>query len=279
MGKVFSWDDIVKGRIPKLSSFNKVKEEIAKKLSECGGVIGAIFCGSVVRGDHNIRSDFDCLVLYNGKERQGIIELLQGLSLFAEGLNIPVEFIPVDNRLVETMMHPIEYSFSLHLQWSAKNGGVIKKNPVPFLHLDSSVMTAELVEYIRRKHSKLSKTWSKLPSLGPDQRFTFYQKVLDAPVYIARKILRWRGVDITFDDSRRAIAELFSVSRNDAGVGELFAELIACDREYTDGLMQHIRSHNKEKYVQLLQEVERAIPKVLDFIQINILEISEKMEA
>ena len=70
MGRVFSWQEINSGQIPDLSSFDSVGNLLREELTACPAVLGALICGSFLRGDHNLRSDIDCVVLYEWRGRK-----------------------------------------------------------------------------------------------------------------------------------------------------------------------------------------------------------------
>lgn len=274
MGKVFSWDELVKGQTPKLESFGLVRNKIALELEKCPAIVGAVTCGSVLRGDHSIRSDFDCLVVYDGKSLSQLVELLQGLNNFSKQLYVPVEFIPLDIRLARCP--PIEYSFGLHLEWAARNGGCIKKNPIPMLTLDESDLEHEIRYYVRLKLSKLTKRWIKYPDSTPDERFRFLQKVLEAPVYIARKIIRWRRIDISFDDSKRAIKRIFSEHFSESEFLRLFNEVVGGDTVYTEKLLQQFGNPDEAQYAEALAKIERVVPNVLEFLRLSTILVNGK---
>ena len=46
MGKVFSWDEIEKGKVPQLINFSTVMQQIRNDLTISDGVIGGILFGS-----------------------------------------------------------------------------------------------------------------------------------------------------------------------------------------------------------------------------------------
>jgi predicted nucleotidyltransferase len=265
MGKVFSWEEIVAGEVPKLEDFGIVQRQIVSELEENNEIIGGVICGSVVRGDHNVRSDVDCLVVHSGQNVPRIIGLLQELNKYAKQLYVPVEFIPVDIRVAH--IPTVEISFGMHLDWSARNGGCIKTNPIPMLSFDLD-MGQELQNYVRLKLNKLTKRWIKYPEASPEHRFHFLQKILEAPVYIARKIIRWQGVDISFDDSKRRIVELYSEHFNGSESSEFFREAVITDVDYTAKLLQQLKCSDEMEYSSVLKEIEAIVPNVLEFIRL-----------
>ncbi len=273
MGKVFSWEEIASGKIPKLEDFGIILGLIVSELERCNEIIGGVICGSVIRGDHNIRSDVDCLVVHSGQNILKIIGLLQELNRFAKRLYVPVEFIPVDIRVAHTPT--VEMSFGMHLDWSARNGGCIKTNPIPMLSFDLD-MGQELQNYVRLKLNKLTKRWIKYPEASSEQRFHFLQKILEAPIYIARKIVRWQGVDISFDDSKRRIAELYSEHFNGSESSGFFKEAVLADVSYTTKLLQQLKCCDEVEYSNVVQEIEAIVPDVLEFIRLVTILINKK---
>lgn len=274
MGKVFSWKEIANGQIPRLDDFSIVQSLIVSELEKRNEIIGGVICGSVIRGDHNVRSDVDCLVVHSGQNILKIIGLLQELNRFANQLYVPVEFIPVDIRVAHTPT--VEMSFGMHLDWSVRNGGCIKTNPIPMLSFELD-MGQELQNYVRLKLNKLTKRWIKYPEASFEQRFHFLQKILEAPIYIARKIIRWKGVDISFDDSKRRIVELYSEHFNDSQSSEFFREAVATDAGYTAKLLQQLKCSDEGAYLKVLEEIELIVPDVLEFIRLVTILANEKL--
>ena len=276
LGRVYSYEEVINGRVPGMPSFERLERILRKKLTASLDVVGAILHGSVLRKDHDERSDMDCVVLVNDGKGKRFIELQQKLTLFAKSMHIDLEFVTVDIRLASTTMHTIENNYGIHLKWAAKNGGVIKRNLLDCLNINptKTEYVDELKNYIRYKGSRLRRQWSKLPAISESDYYEFLRKILEAPVYIARKIVRWRGIDI-FDDSKKRVIELYRENFQDWGAVDLFNQTVAADKAYTKSLLKQISNPDEKEYSRIIERIEEVIPFVIEFIVLNSLAIEK----
>ena len=97
MGRIFSWEEIEQGKVPRLESFKEVTQKLRKELASNRKVVAALLCGSALRGDYSMRSDIDCFVIYS----DGVVfSDLRKLVAYAKRLSVPLEMIPVNIRMV-----------------------------------------------------------------------------------------------------------------------------------------------------------------------------------
>jgi predicted nucleotidyltransferase len=278
MGKIFSYREVEGRLFPNFDDFHCLDRFLLKKLSECDKVIAGARLGSFLRGDHNVRSDYDCVILVKNSNDKEVLRIEWEINEFASCRAIPLEFIVVDLRLADSDMHTIENGFSRHIEWAVNNGGVIKDNPLKYLRVKEGYYEEELKNYLRYKWSKLRKRWSRKKELSESAYLKFLQKVLEIPVYTARKILRWSGVNLDFDDSKKQIIDLYQKEFSHWGGVDLFKEAIAIDRAYTE-YIEKLPKSNKEwyraDYCEELVKIEKSIPLVLEFLLINMLNISK----
>ncbi|MFH1427045.1 MAG: nucleotidyltransferase domain-containing protein [Patescibacteria group bacterium] len=275
MGKVFSWYEIIEHKVPELQNFPKVTDRANLLITGCQAIIGAIIYGSILRNDHSRRSDIDGIILFKGKMRLEAMKILQEIDYYTNKLHVPLEFIPIDDRLADTSMHSIELSFYNHLSWAAKNGGVVKFNPLPFISFNKANINEELKNYLRYKNSRLYKAWPSLCQMQ-QRHYEFMQKILEAPIYIARKMLRWRNVDLN-DDSKKVIKNLYPRYFPHIDLITCFKQVNSIDDEYTEILSQQTKNPNEKKYAKTLEKIKSVIPAVFDFILLNMLIIEGKI--
>lgn len=271
MGKVFSWGEIERKEIPQPSDFSAVVSKTRQNLEVTNGVVGGILCGSVLWNSYNERSDIDCLVVYDPAKRREVVKALRDINQTAATLHVPVELIPLDLDVVRTPMHYIGPSFADHLRYAAENGGVIKKNPLPLFVSDSISVVENLRGYFRNKLRRLEKGVSTLPTMEGAELLRFLQKVLEAPTHIARKLLRWQGVEMS-DDSKRTVTFHYPDIAN-AREYELFVKITTIDSQYTAEILTQLQHPNQDQYSRVIGEIEELAWDTLEFVRLNALRL------
>jgi hypothetical protein len=269
MGRIFSWPEVEARQIPELASFEMVGNVFRSLLVTCPEVVAALFCGSFIRGDHNIRSDIDCVILYEAKGRAEAVALLRELLVFARGLFVPVEMIPLSVELAATPHHHLAPTFLEHLSLSAMNGGVIKANPVPLICPRQTTFVEDTRDYLIHKMRKLEKGMVTIPVVSTERLFLFLQKVLDLPIYVARKLLRCHGIPLE-TDSKQEVLRLYPTLGITPAIA-ILEEVTRMDRVYSATLESQSRRPDEQRYREVIENLLTIIPNVLDFAQYNLL--------
>jgi hypothetical protein len=272
MGRVFSWREISSGRVPELDNFNLIGQILREELANCPAIIGALICGSFLRGDHNKRSDIDCVALYYWERRREAVKFFQKLSLFSTDLCVPLEIIPVDSGLASTPNHHLASTFIDHLLISSKEpGSIIKMNPVPFLHFETCNFRLDTIEYLKHKARRFDKGEASLLTISSEQRLRLVQKALEFPVYAARKVLRCLGEDFTRGDSKREILRIYLSLSGLSEAKEILEESFVLDRWYSEQLELQIEEKNRRSYLSVIKKLQAFVPKALEFARMNLL--------
>ena len=267
MGKVFSWQEIEEGKIPQPQDFTIIVKKIRQELEATDGVIGGILCGSILWNSCNQRSDIDCVVVYDPEKRREVVEILRGINQTAANLHVPAELIPLDLHIAGTPLHHIGLSFAVHLRYATGNGGLIKENPLPLFVFDDASVVEDVRGYLRNKLRRLEKGVSALPTMEVVELHRFLQKVLEAPVHVARKILWWQKVE-TPDDAKRTVMRHYPDIAN-TQERELFAKITAADSQYTIELLAQLQNPNKNRYSETIEEVKDLTWDTLEFVRLN----------
>jgi len=267
VGKVFSWGEIERKEIPQPSDFSIVVGKIRQNLEVANGVVGGILCGSVLWNSYNERSDIDCVVVYDPTKRREVVEALRDINQTASTLHVPTELIPLDMHIVRTPLHHIGPSFAVHLRYAAENGGVIKENPLPLFVFDGISIVEDVRGYLRNKLRRLEKGMSTLPTMEVADLLRFLQKVLEAPVHVARKLLRWQAVKMP-DDSKRTVMFYYPDIAN-AREHELFVKITTIDSQYTAEILAQLQHPNKALYSRVIGEIEELAWDTLEFVRLN----------
>lgn len=273
MGKIFSWDEILNKRVPEMNSFSHIAKTIRERLEAIDSILGGIICGSVLKNSHTVRSDIDCLVVYEEKWHNLIVKALQDIYCSAARMHIPVGFIPVDLSVAKSSSHHISLSFAAHLDQSAMNGGVIRQNPLPFFNFDNKDILQDVHNYVSQKMRKLESGNIEISDMGSyePELYRLLQKALEAPVHIARKMLLLRKVKLP-DDSKEMVAQYYSLIATDEEK-DLFRILVVADENYTRALLLQIEKPNKDQYFQDIMKIIKLLPDSLRFARLNALRI------
>lgn len=271
MGKVFSWNEIEERKIPQPSDFTTIVSKIRQDLGATDGVVGGILCGSILWNSCNQRSDIDCVVVYDPAKRREVVGVLRGINQAAADHHVPAEMIPLDLHIARTPLHHIGLSFAVHLRYATENGGLIKENPLPLFVFDDASVVEDVRGYLRNKLRRLEKGVSALPTMEVAELHRFLQKVLEAPVHVARKILWWQKVE-TADDSKRTVMHHYPDIAS-AQERDLFAKITTTDSEYTTELLTQLQCPDKVRYSQAIEGVKDLAWDTLEFVRLNALRL------
>ncbi len=271
VGKVFSWNEVGEKKIPQLLDFTTIVNKIRQDLEAADGVVGGILCGSILWNSYNQRSDIDCVVVYDPAKRREVFDALRGINQAAADRHVPAEMIPLDLHIAGTPLHHIGLSFAAHLRYAAENGGLIKENPLPLLVFDDANGIEDVRGYLRNKLRRLEKGLSALPTMEVAELHRFLQKVLEAPVHVARKILWWQKVE-TPDDAKRTVMRHYPDIAN-AQERDLFAKITAADSEYTTELLAQLQHPNEGRYSRAIEEIKDLAWDTLEFVRLNALRL------
>ncbi len=269
MGKVFTWEEVEKGSIPLLESFDEMGELLKRELEGSSVVVSALILGSFLRRDHSVRSDIDVLVIYPFRRRTEAVALLRDLKARAKQLSVPVEFISLDVELAMTPDHHIASTFLEHFRMAARDGGVVKQDPLAFIHSNRNGFREDTRGYLIHKMRTFEKGEVSLLTASEERVFQTIEKALQLPVYVARKMLRCFDVEMPRGDSKAEVARLYPALGID-GATDILAEIREMDRTYTTSLLQQLISPDHEEYERVVENLKSAIPLALEFARKNL---------
>lgn len=274
MGKVFTFDEIKHKCVPELGSFNFVLDELKDWLSKSPAIIGAIICGSAVTAvKFNRRSDIDCVVIHRQDMTREAVEVYQNLQQFAAKRFVPLELITFDDLTVrQHRNHLFSCTFGRHLARSANKGGIIKTNPLPDSCLFCASRNSDIVNYLCHKLETISKGLNRMPIMDEAELCRFLQKVLEAPIHIARKMLELNNRLV--DDSKQAVRGIY-LSTATQKEKDYFQVLCDFDKDYSEELEAQLESIEPTRYQNQLDLLKNAAYLCHDFIRINLAKLSE----
>jgi len=269
MGQVFTWESIQTGRIPKKESFHHIASTIRAGLADESSIVSALLFGSVVRGDFNIRSDIDCVVIYQTELQERAMNALHEIDQAAHALHVPINFTPCDTVLAKTRLHHLGTSFIRHLQASIDAGGLIKGNLVDLL-APTIPATDEIESYTKMKMYSMQESLAQMTSFSEERFAAFLKKALEAPTHIARKMLIYESV--LRGDSKQEVRQQYQEIMP-TRLAEQFNHLLEVDSWYTSELESQLKHPHQNRYEIALIRLQEELPKVIEFIRSNILRL------
>lgn len=269
MGQVFTWDAIRTGRIPKKESFHHIASVLREALSNEPSVVSALLFGSVVRGDFNIRSDIDCVVIYETEHEEWAMRTMHEVDRAAHALHVPINFTPCDTVLAKTRLHHLGTSFVRHLQAAIEAGGFIKGNLVDLL-APTIPAEKEIESYIKMKMYSMQSALAQIASSSEEELVRFLRKALESSTHVARKMLIYEGT--LGGDSKKEVQQRYRETMPRV-LSEQFDHLLRLDYSYSMDLEIQLERADQHKYKVALGRLQSQLPKVLEFLRSNILRL------
>lgn len=267
MGQVFTWEDVLRKRIPTLNAFDDVLAGLREVLQEIESISGAIICGSVLRREHTVRSDIDCFVLYDHERELEAMVYMRAALMSAFDMHVPLSFITCDTLIGSTRMHHVGTSFMRHLQRSVEAGGLLKGNPLEHI-VPSIPVRDELESYLRMKMYNLQEAWTQADTFSPEREAAYLKKLTEAPVHVARKVLAI--LEPLEGDSKSYIKARYR-ELLPKELADQLESLIQMDEDYTHLLSEAYEySWEQLDYQQYLAGMMSRTTDVLSFIRSNL---------
>ena len=271
MGQVFTWNAVRKGAIPRIEDFTTIAAYMRTRLAEEPAIESALLFGSVVRGDFDIRSDIDCVVLYNTAQEDAAMRLMQEIDRTACMSYVPINFTPCDTTIASTRLHHLGSSFIRHLQASIDAGGLVKGDLLS--HLAPTVSVNEEIEsYIKIKMYNMMESFAQSASFTAERSASFYKKMLEASTHVARKMLIYEGT--LEGDSKKQVRKRYAETMP-LEMSNLFSLLLNADARYTEEVERQSVTPNETRYPEALNELHKQVPVLIQFLRLNIVRLNE----
>ncbi|MEK7157279.1 MAG: nucleotidyltransferase domain-containing protein [Patescibacteria group bacterium] len=267
MGQVFTWKEIVRKRVPQLGDFAIAIGEARSLFERKDVIVGAIVCGSVTRGDHNVRSDVDCFVLYDHEREHEAFTVIQTATSASAHRRVPLVCIPCDTLLSGTYMHHIGGSFLWHLQKAVEMGGLLKGDPLQLV-TDLRSRQEEAESYLRVKMYNLQESWGMIRTFSEERIASYLKKLLEAPVHIARKMLAHQG--LLSGDSKQQVCARYE-EHMDTALSEKLEKLVGLDTRYSEELRAQLERPDEKKYRRTCDAILTKSEDVLSFVRANAM--------
>lgn len=236
MGKVFLFEEIQQGLVPKTENFAIAKKLTLGSLQELvrdGEVVGAMVFGSVAKGLPSERSDFDLLVITT---EEGQYSGLEGtFDKVFQDTRVGVEPIVIPEHLARNGLHTIDESFAIHLGQVPVEENIVGQNPndilVPFDLPLERVHEQYLAQKLRRLREGIF-------ARSQTDRLRVLQRALEAPANTGRRTLqalnKLGAINKTLvEDAKPQVTMLFREVFGNTTIVDGFNVLLQQDTEYT----------------------------------------------
>ena len=230
MAHVLSADDVERARIPTPQSFECVFIEIRQKLKDVSGIQSVVRIGSTERGDTNCLSDADVVVAYDRASRTEIFVALAFLCKRAADMFVELEIIPLDIEFAFHGIHNWTLSFTSHVRWAEKNGGVLLGNPIAAQVVPRDKRYNEGLDYALENLHKILKRRTRYAVVGSEKQNDLLTAVVQVPIYLARKVVWDRGVKLPLDSKKDVILAYENIASEEEK--EYFQHLLSIAARY-----------------------------------------------
>lgn len=246
MGMVFTWDEVCLERVPESQAHGLVVAMLREAFVH-PSIVAGVVCGSVNYGTHNVRSDIDCMILYNEANEDVVTGIESEVRLGASRLYVPLDFVELTVESATTARHAISPSMANHIVCSQARGGTIKRDPFAVVDLFLLDNRLEAMSWCRQKIRSIRNGISE-HGYTEEQEAHFCKLVLEAPVHGMRKLLLSAG-DCE-DDSKTTVLEM--AARHYPELHEELDRLCRFDLDYTRELTAHLFLPNERAYREVL---------------------------
>lgn len=267
MGRVFRYSEVVSGQVPTQAGFTAGKQDIWKTMQNCDDILGAIVCGSIIHGTHNLRSDIDLVIYY--QDTPAAQAAIAGLRQRCARRHLDLAVILIDTEVAKTRFHTISYGFYQHLKNVVGQGGLIKRNFLSELRQDYFDAYNDMAEYLSFKLRYVGKAIDDITVVDIEDKkhADVLQKGLEISINAVRHLLDLKGIELT-DDTKPAVIKAYTeIAPPD--LGQQLQALVELDRQYTELLRRQLKQPNEEEYRRHLQTIVDVLPQAKQFIRRN----------
>ncbi len=219
MSHVYTDDDVVNLRIPRIEDFTVVLESFCDAFEELGVSFRRVFPGATIfggcaNGRFNVCSDIDILVLVDDTEttRREIFEIVNKNQALWVALRM------AQHRFIQVSVYPVfltqlrsgetrnDKQFLRHVVSSAKTSGLLCGSYLAFEDFRVEAPNNTLLRtqnYIERKMSNLDKRLFSYPGASQEDIARMYLDTYQAPFHALRRVFDLRG--LSYEDSKHGL--------------------------------------------------------------------------
>ena len=268
--RIFSPEEVQKGRVPTVDHINFVLKHIWDQLRDYSSIVHAIVLGSAGRGTIKHTSDIDMVVIYDDtdeeREEQAML-FLRSACDFARLHAVSFEPVPIPISIVETQFHSIGAGYMQHMIRLSKSGmPYVKGNPAG-VFVQYNTEQDDLESYLRAKiRSVAEKIMLHGSGVLPDE-YEALRSIMITPVHVARRMLS--AYVTQFDDDEKSIVIRRYKEVVTPRVYANFELLVLLEREYSADLLRSLAKYDDGQYRGSIEKLWIFAPEVLRFLKDN----------
>lgn len=268
MSFLFSWGHIRAKRIPEREDFDRMRTIIMKAVEPNSNILAASIFGSVLRGDHNSRSDLDLVIVSRNSGFTDTHELIDQLSVQARERNIVLSTHLYNVTEARAGQHPFGPSYRETMRQIVRAGNA-KGMPHQWLTWANDDIRREMEFKVLFNRDRLARQISVFKAMVDDNPtpkslnawLNASYRLGERPFHVymgcARWLLWWQ-YSFVDDDSKRNVIDTFLHDASFASLRDDFCALLAFDREY-DLLLEQTQKNRvsrSEYYNKVLRMVK-----------------------
>ena len=264
MGLLFPWRSVLEGSVPSKDDFDLVRIRVMTTLNADEDVRAALVYGSVLRGDHNSRSDVDLIVICRNVAEMRVGNRISLLNEYALSKHVFLSPHIYRESLARTGQHTYGPSFQFTLRnilrkdckkgfphrWLWTHDHDIRREMSDKLEDNLRVVVDQKLLF-----SKMCNTTSEIESW-----LEFMYRKGKCPLHFfmrfARWMLWWQNQSLE-DDSKEGVQTAFLTEPSFRLLRDDFRSILALDHDY-DELLTHVLK-KKSLRQQYLFEVKRIV--------------------
>jgi hypothetical protein len=267
MGRVFSFRELSEARVPTRGAFSALVRSVRRALIAEPAIAHALIHGSAASRSHTCRSDLDLILVHREGAQRPAQRCVAALKQSAARCYIPLgaELLGPDNRTCAPHRRVSGgVLFVQTLALSAAAGGLVKGDPIPFVHIDVDDPAAEVAAYaIARTRVLLERGRARRGSRAAYSRLSM---ILRTPIHLSRKWLQASGVALS-TGRRGEVVQAYAAARG-PGADTLLA-IDRLDQAYTREVERQRAQLDAARYQRVLRAIVDAEPQTLAFLGVH----------
>ncbi len=244
--KIFTWEEIVNGQVPKKESFAPFLEEMQNILKDTIGIVSGSHFGSTHRGDYGITSDIDIYVIYKEKFAFEVSISIKDLTRKAKELFIPFNVVAIpDEGIVNTDHTPISPRLQQVLAYTAQKDdgcfiGDIRKFLFHYNLMEkedfSRVVRNDIERYVGYKLRNYFEGRFSNELLSPQKRLQWMESATNGFVHTTRGVLASYGGVEFIDGTINEVWNILHKYQAKSKAPDLFSEHLGAREGYRKAL-------------------------------------------
>jgi len=290
MPKVYSWEEVRKGKVAtkaRISKSRKQAEKLIQKLLKRGWIETACIYGSTARNDFKIGSDIDILVVSKPEKFEVTQRFISRAYKASKSvLFVEPEIIHIDSIEARKGNHSVDALLFKHMLTSGIVFGTPLKKifrvPSPSARTSQKILLRHLANAASKERARLSEAKA---SKG-EGYYKILEHTIERPLNTARHTLQLNGL-ARKEDTKKAVAKKFAeITRQNPELSTFFSQNLQARTAYLQALESSLRavaSGNKAQirkartvYSNALQQIESNTRHTRRFYQENLKLISQR---